>query len=245
MKKKEKTIGAHMSSNRTIIGIVCIVLALVMCFGVAPLVNKLTERTTEVVRMTKAVDKGSIVTEDDVIVEKVGSFNLPGNVIKDKNEVVGRRAAVDLFAGQELLPDMISGAASTADDILDSMDLQKKAISITISSFAAGVSGKLETGDVVGVLVYDKVEDKCYTPAELAYLKVITTTTSQGIDKADVEDNTQPTTVTLLVNSIQAELLAKFEQTAKIHFVLECRGDEEEALQYLNEQDCYFSKEGV
>ena len=158
MKKKEKTIGAHMSSNRTIIGIVCIVLALVMCFGVAPLVNKLTERTTEVVRMTKAVDKGSIVTEDDVIVEKVGSFNLPGNVIKDKNEVVGRRAAVDLFAGQELLPDMISGAASTADDILDSMDLQKKAISITISSFAAGVSGKLETGDVVGVLVYDKVD---------------------------------------------------------------------------------------
>ena len=37
--------------NRTIIGIVCIVLALVVTLAVAPLVNKLSDSRTDIVRL--------------------------------------------------------------------------------------------------------------------------------------------------------------------------------------------------
>ena len=44
--------------NRTIIGIICIVLALVVTFAVAPLVNKLADNRTDIVRLTGDVVQG-------------------------------------------------------------------------------------------------------------------------------------------------------------------------------------------
>ena len=44
--------------NRTIIGIVCIVLALVVTFAVAPLVNKLSDSRTDIVRLKSDIVQG-------------------------------------------------------------------------------------------------------------------------------------------------------------------------------------------
>lgn len=73
---------------------------------------------------------------------------------------------------------------------------------------------------------------------------MVTSTTSKGLDKAEVTDNTQPVTVTLVVNQTQAELLAQYEKTASMHFTLEYRGDAATAQQYLDEQAAYFEKKG-
>ena len=43
--------------NRTVIGIVCIVLAIAVTFVVSPLVNKIADQKTEVVRFTADVGK--------------------------------------------------------------------------------------------------------------------------------------------------------------------------------------------
>ena len=115
-----------------------------------------------------------------------------------------------------------------------------KAISITIGSYALGFSGKLETGDIVSILVYDEEEDEMFTPSELTYVKVITTTTANGVDKADIEDTSQPVTVTLLVNAEQAEVLAYYEMHGDMHIVLEYRGDSETAQKYLDAQNKVF-----
>ena len=69
---------------------------------------------------------------------------------------------------------------------------------------------------------------------------MITSTTSQGVDKSDVTDATQPVTVTLLVNQAQAEQLAYYEKTASMHFALEYRGDRATAQKYLDAQAQYF-----
>lgn len=82
------------------------------------------------------------------------------------------------------------------------------------------------------------------TPPELQYLRVITSTTSQGVDKANITDSTQPVTVTLLVNQAQAELLSAYEKSASMHFALEYRGDAETAAQYLAVQEEYFRNGG-
>ena len=70
--------------NRTIIGIVCIVMALVVTFGVAPLVNEMADNRTDIVRMKKNVDQGHLISEDDIEVVSVGSHGLASGTITRK-----------------------------------------------------------------------------------------------------------------------------------------------------------------
>ncbi len=238
--KKKKSSGSHPIGNRTVVGIICIVVALAICFGIAPLVNRLSDGKTEIVRIIKDVPAGRAISEEDIEVVEVGGHNLPESVIKDKTKVVGKYALDTLYVGDYILPTKISDTIENAASILASLDSNHKAISISISSFALGFSGKLETGDIVSILVYDDKEAKSFTPKELTYVKVITTTTSNGVDKENIEDTSQPVSVTLLVNKEQAELLAFYEKTGDMHIVLEYRGDSETAQKYLDTQNKVF-----
>lgn len=238
--KQKKSSGSHPVGNRTVVGIICIVVALAICFGIAPLVNRLSDGKTEIVRLIKDVPAGATIAESDIEVVEVGSYNLPSAVIKDKNSVIGKCALVNLSTGEYILPTKIANDINNTQSILESLDTEHKAISISIGSFALGFSGKLETGDIVSILVYDDEEDKMFTPTELTYVKVITTTTSNGIDKENIEDTSQPVTVTLLVNAKQAEVLAYYEQHGDMHIVLEYRGDAETAEKYLDAQNKVF-----
>lgn len=241
--KQKKTTHSHSLGNRTVIGIVCIVVALAICFGIAPLVNRLSDGKTEIVRLVKDVPAGATITEADIEVVEVGSYNLPSNVITDKTQVVGKCALVGLTVGDHLLPSKLGDVLNDANSMLTSLDGDHKAISVTIGSYALGFSGKLESGDIVGILVYDEAENRTFTPKELTYIKVITTTTSSGVDKADITDTSQPVTVTFYVNSEQAELLALYEKTAEMHIVLEYRGDTQTAQKYLDAQNKVFGGE--
>ena len=61
--------------NRTIIGIVCMILAVAMTFAIAPVVNRLTSDTTTVVRLKQEVGRGTKITEDQVETVKVKTDN--------------------------------------------------------------------------------------------------------------------------------------------------------------------------
>jgi len=244
MARKNKSIGGKVLSNRTIIGIICIVAALLICFGVAPLVNRISDGTVDVVRVKAVVPQGSLITPLDVEVVSVGKTNLPEGVIVATSDCVGKFATTDLYVGDYLFAEKLTSDEMSATDIMGNLEGDKMVMSVTIDSFAQGLSGKLQTGDIVSVIVYDSKTGEARTPGELHYLKVVTSTTSKGIDKADVTDSTQPVTVTFIVNKAQAELLAKYEQTATMHFTLEYRGDIATAQKYLDEQEAYFSKAG-
>ena len=49
--KKPKGTGKSVFSSRTVIGIVCIVLALLITFGVAPLVNRFSDQKVDIIRL--------------------------------------------------------------------------------------------------------------------------------------------------------------------------------------------------
>ena len=181
--KAPKVPGKKPFSSRTVIGVVCIVLALLITFGVAPLVNRFTDQKVDIVRLKADVQRGQIITADHLEIVNVGSYNLPNNVIKDGKAVVDKYAATDLYAGDYLFASKLSTDNKSADDVLLGLDGKKVAISVNISDFAAGLSDKLENGDIVSVIIYDKENDISYTPAAFQYVKVITTTTSDGIDK--------------------------------------------------------------
>lgn len=231
--------------NRTIIGIVCIVLALILTFAIAPLVNKMAESKVDIVRMKQDVVQGHQISENDVEVVKVGGYNLPADVIQKKENVVGRFATTDLKAGDYLLPSKLTNTSDKANDVFRTLNGDKQAISITIQTFAGGLSGKLQNGDIVQLVVYRNSTAKTFIPGALTYVKVITTTTAEGADKDELtvnEDGTYelPSTVTLLVNQTQAKLLVEYENSGRIHADLVYRGDEATAQKFLDAQDDYF-----
>ena len=231
--------------NRTIIGIICIVVALVVTFAVAPVVNRLADSKVDIVRMTRNVTQGHQISEGDIEVVKVGGYNLPSDVITKKEIVVGRFASTDLKAGDYLLPAKLTTTSDKADDVFRTLSGDRQAISITIQTFAGGLSGKLQNGDIVQLVVYENDRREAFIPGGLTYVKVITTTTAEGADKDELtvnEDGTYelPSTVTLLVNPAQAKLLVEYENRGRIHADLVFRGDEATAQKFLDAQDAYF-----
>ena len=180
-------------------------------------------------------------TDEDIQTVTVGGYGLPAGVIKDKAAVIGKYAACDMVSEDFILPSKLTDTADSADDIFMNLDGSKVAMSITIQSFAGGLSGKLANGDIVRLIV-NTDNDRAFVPDELQYVRVITSTTSKGIDKDELirnEDGSYelPTTLTLLVDTLQAKLLAEYENNSKIHAVLVSRGNDELANELLEKQN--------
>lgn len=235
--------------NRTAIGIVCIILAVAVTFVVSPLVNNISDKKTEVVRFAADVSHGTEIKDTDIELVEISNSALPEKVIKDKSAVVGKYATTDIFKGDFATESKITDNANTASDIMASLKGDKVAMSITINSFAGGLSGKLENGDIVSIYVTNK-DDETENPASLKYVRVITTTTSGGIDENDVVENEDgsfelPTTITVLVSVEQAKILANYEESATMHVALVYRGDDATANKFLKAQDDYFAKKNV
>lgn len=234
--------------NRTVVGVICILAALVICFGITPLFNRSISQKEEIVRVTKSIDAGEQVTADMVQTVEVGAYNLPDNVLHDTASVVGKYAAADLAAGDYILPSKLSDAPAAENSYLYNLDGTKQAMSVTIKSFATGLSGKLKSGDIVSILVADYQESgKTVVPPELQYVEVISVTASTGYDantgEATNEDEKDlPSTVTFLVRPEQAKVLAELEQDAKIHLTLVYRGTQDASNAFITAQDELIEK---
>ena len=196
--------------NRTVIGVLCILLALIICFGVTPLFSRSASEKTEIVRVTKDIKEGDEITAEMVQTVEVGAYNLPQNLMTDKKEVVGKYATADLAAGDYILSSKLSAVPAAENAYLYNLDGKKQAISVTIKSFATGLSGKLESGDIVTVIVADyQGKGETAIPPELQYVDVISVTASSGYDANTgevVDEKELPSTVTLLVTTEQAKV---------------------------------------
>lgn len=232
--------------NRTIIGVICVVAALLLSFAVAPLVNRFSDSRFEIVCVKRDITKGHKITDEDIQTVTVGGYGLPAGVIKDRATVIGKYAACDMVSEDFILPSKLTDTADSADDIFMNLDGSKVAMSITIQSFAGGLSGKLANGDIVRLIV-NTDDDGSFVPDELQYVMIITSTTAKGIDKDELirnEDGSYelPTTLTLLVDTYQAKLLAEYENNCKIHAVLVSRGNYELANKFLNMQESILNE---
>lgn len=230
--------------SKTIIGIMAIVLGIAICFILTPIYSKSLENKIKIVQVVKAIPKGARISTEDVKTVDIGSYNLPQAVLTNINDAVGMYATTDLFQEDFLLPGKLSVTPLSNNDYLENLDGLYGAMSITLQSFASGLSGKLLGGDIISVIATDSNENITVIPPELRYVKVLTCTTGEGSDvdpgagkgEADKEKNI-PTTVTLLVNERQAKSLANLEAMQRIHITLIYRGEEEVCRQYLEKQN--------
>ena len=232
--------------NRTVIGVLCILLALIICFGVSPLFSRSASEKTEIVRVTKDIKEGDEITAEMVQTVEVGAYNLPQNLMTDKKEIVGKYATADLAAGDYILSSKLSAVPAAENAYLYNLDGKKQAISVTIKSFATGLSGKLESGDIVTVIVADyQGKGETAIPPELQYVEVISVTASSGYDANTgevVDEKELPSTVTLLVTTEQAKVLAELEQDSELHLALVYRGTPENAAKFIAAQDALIEE---
>ena len=230
--------------NRTVIGILCIVLSLVICFVVTPLFNKSISKKTEIVRVVKPIKIGDEITKDMVKRVEVGAYNLPEDVVRTMEEVTGKYASAAMVPGDYIIHSKIADEPAAENAYLYSLNGEKQAVSLSIRAFANGLSGKLISGDIVSVIAPDfRKQGSTIIPPELQYVEVIAVTANSGYDantgeRGDEETEKElPGTVTLLVTPDQGRVLAELEADGKLHLSLVYRGTKENARKFVEAQE--------
>lgn len=232
--------------NRTVLGIASVLLSLIICFGLTPLFNDAVAAKTSVVRVKATIEKGEQITSSKLQIIEVGKYNLSTNILKTTESIVGKYAESELYKGDYISNEKISDEPLANYGYLYDFNGEERAVSVSIKSFAAGLSGKLEPGDIVSILVSDYGELKeTISPLELKYVQVLAVTAGTGLDTDEYERDTEsiekdkelPSTLTLKVTEMQAKLLAELEVKGKIHTVFVYRGNEENTRIFLDEQE--------
>lgn len=230
-----------MLKNRTLIGIVLIVIAIGICFGISPLFSKLLDSKTNIVRLKNDVEQGTQITSGMLEVVEVGTLNVPENTITDPTLIVGKYTVTAMFKGDTFITEKLTDVVDNSDSLLRQLEPNETAMSVTIRSFANGLSGKLQQGDIIQIVSVDDEDDTATVYDELQYVEVLTTTASNGsddvyqdgkvnegaTDDGDDEENELYATVTVVLQDrAQALRLAECENTS-LHAVFICRGNDE------------------
>ena len=228
--------------NRTVVGVICIVLSLLICFAVTPLFNQGISQKEEIVRVVQPIKIGEEITAEMVQRVEVGGYNLPKNVVKNLDTVLGKFASADLVPGDYIISSKVADAPAAENAYLYNLTGEKQAMSVSVKTFATGLSGKLVSGDIVSIIAPDyKKQGVTVIPPELQYVEVIAVTAGSGYDantveQADAEEKELPSTVTLLVTPEQSKILAMLEADGALHVSLVYRGDKENAAKFTDAQ---------
>jgi len=240
-------------NNRFIYGVISILLAAIIAFIAIPTVISKTNGKTEIARITRTVEKGALITKDDIEIVEVGSYNLPSNIAKKVDDVVGKYAAADLAPGDYILSSKVSATPISSDIQLNQIPSGKVAISLSIKSLASGLSDKLQPGDIIRI--YHFVDFAVDVP-ELQFVKVLSVSDSKGLDVdntkvlEDEEEKRQSAAITVLAAPEQAKIITELENEGVIHVALISRGNAKLAAELLIKQDevlkkIYGDKTGV
>lgn len=234
----------NLMKNRIVIGLICIILSLIICFGLTPMFNNALKSKVSLVRVNTEIRKGDQITAKMLTTVEAGGYNLPSNVVYQAEDVIGKYANADLYRGDYILSSKLSDTPMLKNAYLNKLNGENRAISVSIKSFAAGLSGKLEAGDIVTLIASDigELRETLALP-ELQYVEIIATTASTGADNdvqaenGEGEEQELASTITVLATPEQARILAELEQSGKIHAALVFRGDSTQAQQFLKAQE--------
>ena len=124
--------------NRIVVGLICIVVALVICFGLTPMFNDALKSKVEIVRVSTEIKKGDEITPKMLTTVEVGGYNLPEDVLRQKESAVGKYATADLAVGDYIIPSKLSDAPAAENAYLYSLDGSQQAISVSIKVLRRG-----------------------------------------------------------------------------------------------------------
>ncbi|MBQ2512041.1 MAG: hypothetical protein II534_01635 [Clostridia bacterium] len=230
--------------NRTVIGIICIGVAMLISFVGIPLAARRADATVEIVRTLAAVEKGQPVRADMLETVRVGKSGLPEGILTDVKDAVGKYASCDMVRGDWVTSSKLTTDAVSAAGALRRLAPGELAVTVAVTSFADGFSGQLTNGDIVSVYVTSS-KIRAFSPPALRYLRVITTVTGGGVNRDGAGSDGQgeyelPETIMFAVNPEQAAELFEYSGTASVCCAFVCHGSDPEAASYLEQQRQWF-----
>ena len=141
--------------NKFLIGILCIVIGVTVGFVLLPKSQDADISMTQVVRLTQDVEAGTKLEEKMLEVATIPAESVPDGASSALEAFLNRYASSQLYAGDILT------AAKVRDTLVDPVAAAaakgKQLVSVTVPSLSAGVSGTLQPGDVVSIMVTSKV----------------------------------------------------------------------------------------
>ena len=211
--------------NKIVVGVVCIVIAAILAFFFLPSISKSKSNTETIFAVKNAVAEGTKIEESMLVEKEVGSYGLPQSIIKDKDKIVGKYASCNITPDDFILSSKLSDYA--ANQKLDKVMSQgNMLVTVSLDSVASAVGNHLKSGDIISIVGY--ANDAVVAYEELKALEVYSIENENAEKLEDVENNEEAehlaSTVTLIVNQVQAEKLIQAEYSGKVHAVFVKRG---------------------
>lgn len=196
--------------------------------------------TVMVLRAAEDIPAGTRIGDKHLANVEVGKPGLPEGIINDKTQIVGKIAQTDIFRGDYFFPKKLG--EYHANEKLDRIAAEnKRLVTVSVPSIAAGLSSHLQRGDMVTVAVFmDKASDgqkaspQVILYPELKGLEVYSVENARTQDTAEMREQQKksqsgssdpvPKAVTLIVTEAQAEKLIQAEYTGKLHLIFMKRG---------------------
>lgn len=230
-----------MKPNKTLVGVICIIAAIAVGTAQWYLVNVASTSAVPVVCARAEIPSGTKITADMLEIKKMGKLNLPANISGDTERIVGSYADTDIQTG-----DILTSAKFSENAPASILQDGQMLYSVTVKNLADSLSGKLQSGDIVRVVVpAQNTGNNAVAGGNLGdlqalqYVRVESVTAANGQSAENgnqtVSASNQPATVTLYVNEKQVEALAALGSN-EISFALVSRGNESKAKTLLAEQ---------
>lgn len=255
MKHDSKQAGATKRSflrSRGFLGAVCLLVAVALLLGNIFL-PKLSTTEMTVVVAKRDLPQGTVITKDDIATMTISRsiFDRNKQLLHSVEDALGRYIATQgVMEGDFLTTAKISVTLPFRDAYLYDLPQGSYAISVSIDTFAAGLSDKIVSGDIVTIyaIVGEASESNYYARSFLSLqaVEVLAVTRGDGLDSgAGAENDEQKAnsaTITLLVNAQQAQLLAGLDAHGALHIVLAARDKTTPyAQELLRAQADYFT----
>ena len=141
--------------NKFLIGILCIIIGVTVGFVLLPKSQDADINMTKVVRLTQDVEAGTKLEEKMLEIATIPAESVPDGASSALESFLNRYASSQLYEGDILT------SAKVRDTLVDPVAAAaakgKQLVSVTVPSLSAGVSGTLQPGDVVSIMVTSKV----------------------------------------------------------------------------------------
>lgn len=220
--------------NKIVVAAICFVVAGLIAFIIVPSQKK-PDGAVEVIKVSENILANTKITEDMLKEVAVSSDSVPDTALKDKKDIVGKYAKVNLYTEDFIVDEKLSSI--NMENKLYDLEEGEKAISITPKTLSKSVSGNLLIGDVVQIYGYDTQNKQMNPNSGKWYFEVVAidNSKSENVSGANLESTSDivPAAITIKVNSDeQIQSIVEMEMNNDIQVVFAGRGETAKKLLY-------------
>ena len=230
--------------SRALIGTLCIILAMILNFVIAPSINSALNQKIKILESVRDIKIGEKLTSQMFREIEVGAYGLSNQIVKTKEELKDKYAVTPILKGQYLFKNSMDEKIHYENEYLyTQLTGLNRAISFKVKELEKGLSNKILQGDIISIILVDtskNIAENATIPEELKYVEVLSTTNDTGIDIEAIDDkeknDTIYKTITVLVTDEQSKIIAGASSNKDIYVELVYRPGKKKLVTYFLEK---------